>query len=62
MNVEDLRITMTFSNSDNHTLTVEFNPYSWIHNCFDEDGFLGKIPLRELFFAKYKCIDKQFNF
>ena len=62
MNMADLRITMTFKNSDDNTLIVEYNPYSWIHDCFDQDGFLGRIPLKELFFSKYKCVKKVFNY
>jgi len=61
MEAQDIVIKMTFKSHDGTLLYVNYNATNWAHDCFDSTGFLGKIRLRELFFANYRCIEKTFK-
>jgi len=34
-----------------HKLTVDYDETSYTHDLFDNDGYLGRVRMRELFFA-----------
>lgn len=56
MNIKDLRIEVKFVGPQKHQIRVEYNPYTWDHDAWDKDGYLGRIRLRELFFGNYEVV------
>jgi len=44
-----------------HKLTVDYDETSYTHDLFDNDGYLGRVRMRELFFAGYKCVCKDIS-
>ena len=55
-------IKLTFRNAENNqVLSVEYNPYYFVHDMWEDNVYLGKIKLKELFFNGFDCIFREFD-
>ena len=54
-----IKILMTMEHpKTKQKFIVEYDETSYDHSAFEIDEFLGRVRLRELFFAGFKCVDR----
>lgn len=50
------RVMMTMEHpKTKQTFTVDFDSFSYSHPVYDDDGFLGRIRMREFHKAGFEC-------
>ena len=55
-------IIMTFKHiKTDKSFIVRYDPNKYDHDIWEHGTYLGRIRLRELFFAGFECTDREFN-
>lgn len=52
-------IKMKFINKENQVLYVKYDSARFDHPTWDENGFLGRIKMKELLKGGFKCIERK---